>query len=371
MLIGIDAREICGRPTGAGRYLNALLSEWAEVPAARNHQFVLFAPEAPHAVPPPQFELQLVPGNGGTLWEQGALARAVNRARPAVFFAPAYSAPLRISSPVVLAMHDVSFAAHPEWFRWRERVRRNWFARRCARNARVVLTLSDHSRQEIVTRLGVSSRRIRVIPPGVRLPTASAPSEKAPSREALILFVGSIFNRRHLPDLIRAFAQIASKRPDVRLAIVGENRTHPHQDLNALVSDLELHPRVHIRSYEPDHVIAELYRRAGVFAFLSEYEGFGLPPLEALASGIPVVLTDTPVAREVFADAACYVPRGDIDEAARALHQLLFDSTSRADLLARASAVLRRYSWHQAARNTLAALEEAAATSDRPLTTDH
>jgi glycosyltransferase involved in cell wall biosynthesis len=363
VLIGIDAREICGKPTGVGRYVNALLAEWAELPAARSHRFLLFAPEAPlTALPSPQFELRLVPGDGGTWWEQGPLARAVTQAHPAVFFAPAYSAPLRISSAIVLAMHDVSFAAHPEWFRWRERVRRIWLARRSARKARVVLTLSEHARTEIVTRLGVASPRIRVIPLGVRLPTGSTPGALAgtPSRDALILFVGSIFNRRHLPDLIRAFAQVADQHPDVRLEIVGENRTHPHQDLNRLVTDLALQQRVRLRSYEPDAVVADLYRRASVFAFLSEYEGFGLPPLEALASGIPVVLTDTPVAREVFGEAARYVPRGDIDAVAHALAHLLIDSASRQDVLARASEVLGRYSWPRAARDTLTALEEAA-----------
>ena len=363
MLIGIDAREICGKPTGVGRYLNALLSEWAELPAARHHRFVLFAPERPPtALPSSQFDLQLVPGNGGTRWEQGALARAVNQTRPDVFFAPAYSVPLRISSPIVLTMHDVSFAAHPEWFRWRERVRRAWLARRGARKARLVLTVSEHARREIVTWLGVSASRIRVIPHGMRLPLPLAPDAAAreTTRDPLVLFVGSIFNRRHLPDLIRGFGQIVKEHAELQLDIVGENRTHPHQDLDGLVDGLNLHNRVRLRSYEPDAVVAALYRRASVFVFLSEYEGFALPPLEALASGIPVVLTDTPVAREVFGDAAWYVPRGDIDAVALALRHLLFEPSSRQEFLARASAVLGRYSWPRAARETLAALEEAA-----------
>jgi glycosyltransferase involved in cell wall biosynthesis len=293
------------------------------------------------------------------------LALAVTRTKPAVFFAPAYSAPLFIASAIVLAMHDVSFAAHPEWFRRPERIRRIWLARQSARKARIVLTLSDHSRREIVTRLGVPASRIRVIPLGVRLPVGRGqPPDEDPAREPVILFVGSIFNRRHLPDLIRAVAEVVKEHPEVRLEIVGENRTYPHQDLSRLVSALGLRERVAIRSYEPDSVVAELYKRASVFAFLSEYEGFGLPPLEALASGIPVVLTDTAVAREVFGDAAIYVPNGDVAAAARALSRLLSDSTSRANLLAHSPAVLGRYSWPRAARDTLAALEDAAKTSN-------
>jgi alpha-1,3-rhamnosyl/mannosyltransferase len=245
---------------------------------------------------------------------------------------------------------------------WRERVRRAWLARRSAQKATLVLADTTHGRGEILRHLGVLPARIRVVPPGVAvLGIASLPHHVIDSvREPTILFAGSIFNRRHLPDLIRAFAQIAPRHPDTRLEIVGENRTHPHQDLGALVSDLKLQDRVEIRSYESDAVLSQLYRKARVFAFLSEYEGFGLPPLEALAAGMPAVVTDTPVAREVCGDAARFAANGDVDGVVRHLEALLFDSQARRDVLDRAPAVLARYSWDRAARETLAALEEAA-----------
>jgi glycosyltransferase involved in cell wall biosynthesis len=174
-----------------------------------------------------------------------------------------------------------------------------------------------------------------------------------------VLYVGSVFNRRRLPDLIRAFKLVAIRVPGARLEIVGDNRTHPHEDLEAIATNEGLAERIGIRSYVPDAELAGLYRRASAFAFLSEYEGFGHPPLEALTCGVPGVLLDTGVARETCGDAALYVKRGDLQATAAALTSLLVDPAVRKRILSRAPTVLGRYSWKDAASKTLEALEAA------------
>jgi glycosyltransferase involved in cell wall biosynthesis len=366
--IAVDARELCGRRTGVGRYLSRLLESWRTLPEASGHEFVLYAPASPAgqdqaALPGAagaQVSIRVIPGGSGTWWEQVQLPRAVRRDRPDVLFAPAYTAPLLCGTPSVLTVHDLSFVAHPEWFPAKMRIRQRIVTTMAARRARLVLTDSAFSGDEIAGRLSVPRDRIRVIPLGLTSPAGTGQLATGRAREALVLFVGSIFNRRHLPETIEAVAAVASRHPEVRLEIVGDNRTFPRQDLEAVARSAGIGERTAIRSYVADEVLADLYARAGAFVFLSEYEGFGLTPLEALTSGVPIVVGETPVAREVYADAARYVGTGDVRGVASAVEELLYDADARASLLSRAPAVLARYSWDRAGRQTLHALTDAA-----------
>lgn len=353
MRIAVDARELAGHTTGVGRYLQRLLQEWglADVP----HHFTLYTPSPELACPPGlDAEIVVLPGRSGTRWEQVTLAAALRRDRPDVLLAPAYSAPIVASCPCVLAMHDVSFSAHPEWFGWREGARRRLLARLSARTAQVVVTGTAFSRDEVARYLGVAHDRIRVIPYGLGMAhSTSSPADRDP----LVLFVGSLFNRRHLPELIEGFAVVARDRPDLTLEIVGANRTHPRQDLHRLAAAQS--PAVRLRDWVDDLELQRLYRRARVFAFLSEYEGFGFTPLEALAAGATPVVLDTAVAREVLGPAAVYVARPDPQDVARGLQSAL-DSSVASRVAAAAPGVLSRYDWRDTARQTLQVLEEAA-----------
>lgn len=355
--IGVDARELLGARTGVGRYLGELLTRWTSRGDGARRRFLLYAPEPlPMAFDPGTVDLRIAGRGRGTLWEQTHLGRAAARDRPDVFFAPAYTAPLGIAAPLALTIHDISFVAHPEWFRPREGMRRRFVTRRSAARARVILTDSEFSRGEIAARLGVPADRIRVIPPGV---TPRAPAAPAP-REPLVLFVGSLFNRRRLPDLIEAFARATADLPEGRLEIVGDDRTWPPQDLAGLARRHGVEARTRVSRYLPDAALADLYGRASVFVFLSEYEGFGLTPLEALSAGVPIIVLDTPVAREVYRDAAHFVGRGDIAGTAAAIRAALTEPRFAAPILARAPAVLGLYSWDRAADLTLEALESIA-----------
>jgi glycosyltransferase involved in cell wall biosynthesis len=354
MRVAIDARELAGRPTGVGRYVSEILDAWAQVPAAAAHEFILCAPEPIHrSTSSLRLSTAIEPGRG-TTWEQWTLPGLIRRAQADVLFAPAYTAPIRCSVPTVLTIHDVSFAAHPEWFSWREGFRRRTLARMSARRAARVITESDFSKREIARHLGVDQSRIDVIYLGS--PKAPPPA----SREPLVLYVGSIFNRRHVPALIDGFARVAADHPTVRLELVGDNRTFPAIDLDAVIARSGAADRIRVRQYVSDADLASLYARASAFAFLSEYEGFGLTPLEAMAAGVPIVVLDTEVAREIYSAAAEYVSRPEPDLVAAALTRALDDDATRKRLLDAAGAQLQRYSWSECAHRTLQVLLASA-----------
>ena len=356
MRVAIDARELSGRPTGVGRYLTGLLDAWSNSEAARRHQWTLIAPAALAASSRWNAAVEVVGGEGGTIWEQATLPRAVRAARADVFFAPGYTAPLTVAAPLVLTIHDVSFFAHPEWFAFREGVRRRLITAWSARRARTVITDTEFSKREIQRFIGIDARRVRTIPLGL-----DARSTGGAQQDALVLYVGSVFQRRRVDRLIAAFDLVADRVPNARLEIVGENRTSPHIDLESVRRGCRHADQIAIRSYVDDATLASLYERASVFAFLSEYEGFGLTPLEALAGGVPPIVLDTPVARETCGAAARYVsPSASNEEIAAGIAALLTSADARRDVLRHRLDVLDRYDWSLAAAATLSVLEEAA-----------
>ena len=360
MRIGIDARELCGRPTGVGRYLAGLLREWSREEHARRHEFILYAPDTPDvSLDARRFRTRVIAGKSGTWWEQVQLPPVAGEDHLDLFFAPAYTAPLRLRVPIVLTIHDLSYIAHPEWFPLREGARRRFFTRHAAARARSILTISEFSRGEIIGRLGVPAERLHVVPLGLDPPGALARPATVHA-DATILYVGSIFNRRHVPDLIRAFGALVRTHPSARLDIVGDDRTYPHEDIARQIASAQLNDQATHYPYVPFERLRELYAGARAFAFLSEYEGQGMTPLEALAAGLPPVVLDTAVARETLGDAAVFVPLGNIDATARGLELALFDDPTRARILAAAPATLARYDWPRAARQVLAVLEASA-----------
>jgi glycosyltransferase involved in cell wall biosynthesis len=357
MKIGIDARELSGKPTGVGRYLGGLVREWTAPNASHGHEILLYSHqsiEPVHARSP----VRIVPGSGGTVWEQRDLRSAIASDRIDVLFSPAYSTPLFSTVPRVVALHDISFVARPEWFRWREGVRRRVLARRSASAARAVVTISEFSKREVIERLGTAGSRVHVIPPGIDRPCGGTGID-ATRTGANVLFVGSVFNRRHVPELIAAFERVADRHADAALQIVGDNRTHPRVDVAALVAGSRWRERIHWHQYLTESRLGELYADARAFAFLSEYEGLGLTPLEALACGIPSLLLDTAVARESCGSAAAYVSLDPIARIATELERLLYEADHRAALLSHAPATLSRYSWTMAASKTMRVLEDA------------
>jgi glycosyltransferase involved in cell wall biosynthesis len=252
-------------------------------------------------------------------------------------------------------IHDVSFVAHPEWFSWREGLRRRTLTRLGARRAARVITQSDFSKREITRLLGIDPSDIDVIYLGASSLQQPATTERLP----IVLYVGSLFNRRHIPELLEGFRRLAARLPEATLEIVGDNRTTPRIDVEQLIAASGVSDRVHWRSYISDTELAGLYSTASAFLFLSDYEGFGLTPVEAMSAGIPIVVLDTEISREIYGPAAEYVAWPDPDLIATSLERVLTADTHRSRLIEAGILQVERYSWRECAQRTLQVLLSA------------
>ena len=366
LAVGIDARELAGRPTGTGRYLRNLIRHWRE---SGDRLFCYF--NGPPALDPviahPAVTKRPL-GDGcarGIAWQERLAPKAARHDGVDVFFSPAYSCPLSLHVPRVTAVHDLSFYAWPQDFTWTDAFRRRVLVRLSLRASRLVPVCSDFTRRELARLFPDLAQKARHIPLGADEDLPSAPPrDEARARLGVtgpyVITVGAVLNRRCVPELLRASAKLVKRRPGLVLDVVGENRTHPRLDLEALADEAGVRPCVRLSGFVEDQALADRYGAADVAVFLSEYEGFGLPALEAAARGVPLVVSRAPAVGEVFRDAALLVDSRDENAIAAAVDRILADDGLRARLIARGRALAARHSWAETARLTREALLEAA-----------
>ncbi|HSD26239.1 MAG TPA: glycosyltransferase family 1 protein [Vicinamibacteria bacterium] len=366
LVVGIDARELAGRPTGTGRYLRNLVRHWRE-----SGDRLLCYFNGPPALDPvldhPSVVSRAV-GHGvspGVYWQERQLPPAAREDGLDVFFSPAYSCPLSLDLPRVTTVHDLSFFAHPQDFALLDGLRRRVLVRLSLRASRAVTVVSDFTRRELLRLFPDLDARVVHVPHGSDddmppLPPRAEARERLRIAGPFVITVGTVLNRRCLPELLRAASRLLPRHPGLVLDVVGENRTHPRLDLRSLVGSLDLDAHVRLSGFVEDAALADRYAAADAAVFLSEYEGFGLPALESLARGVPTVVSRAPALGEIFRDAAFLVePRAETAVAA-ALDRVLTDEALRARLVEAGRALAARHSWAEAARRTRDALREAA-----------
>ena len=366
LAIGIDGRELAGRPTGTGRYLRNLLRHWRE----SGDRLVVYFNGAPAADPvldhPAVTSRSAGDGTArGVVWQERDLPAAARRDGISVFFSPAYSCPLSLDVPRVTAVHDLSFFALPEDFAFADAARRRLLVAASLRASRRLLVCSEFTRRELARLFpDLAARAVHVpLGPDDDLPPPP-PREAARQRLGvdgpLLLTVGAVLNRRCLPELLRATALLRRAHPRLALDVVGENRTQPRVDLPALVARAGLEDHVRLSGFVDEPGLADRYAAADAAVFLSEYEGFGLPALEAAARGVPLLVSRSPSLGEIFGGAALVVDARDERAVASALDALLHDDGPRARLRAAGLELAGRHSWARTASLTREALHEAA-----------
>jgi glycosyltransferase involved in cell wall biosynthesis len=371
-----------GQPNvGMGQYLHGLLRWLPQV--APQHRYVLVLPAAAGAGPdlPPgvssvcaRTPFDRASQNLAKLYfEQVALPAAARRlARhlgPAVLLVPYFAPPLRSPVPVVTTVGDIIPLLLPE-YRGGPPVRAYMrLVRRAVRGSSHVLTFSGASRADIIARLGLPPHRVSSVP--LAAGDQYGPGDPAAAREEVarrygiggpfIYYVGGLDARKNLAVLLRAFALLHARGGPACLAIAGRALGKDRQlfpDLDSLIADLELGAAVR-RIDVPAEDGPLLYRACAAFAFPSRYEGFGLPPLEAMACGAPVVVSDASSLPEVVGPAALRVPPDDVLGWAAALGRVLADARLSTDLRAHGLARAAQFSYRRVAEETLAVLESA------------
>ena len=361
--------------TGSGQYLRHLVAAFADLPAKCAVRVLLPGIPPPPALGPVTFQtLPVRPGHRGkVLWEQVAVPRAARQMGADVLHVPYWAPPLRAAMPVVVTVHDLIPLLLPE-YRGGAAVRLyTHLVRVATTRAAVVLTDSEASRQDIVRHLRVHASRVQTI----HLAASSAyRPEPSPGdahvlaalglQPGYVLYLGGFDARKNLQAVCTAFAQLSQVVSNARLVIAGKL---PSGD-SAFAPDPRRLAReagipasaITFTGFVPDAQVPALYRGARVFIFPSTFEGFGLPPLEALSCGVPVVASQASSLPEVVGEGGLLVPPMERAALVHALQRLMTDDGLHADLRRRALQQAARFSWAQTAKLTLAAYGAGCST---------
>ena len=378
MRIGIDARFLTHPQAGGFRtYTRSLVAALADVD--HDNEYVLYvdrAPETPLALGP-NFTVRPVPATVplvGMAWrEQVELPRLAAQDHLDLFHAPSLTGPLRLDCPTVVTIHDMIWRRElPRRLSLNKHAVMDWYYRhvpeRAARRANAIITVSRASGDSITQGLGTPPEHVHVTYEAAhaRFRPVAEPDALAGVRakfglpDSFLLAMGSADPRKNVAGLLRAYAALpAQEQARCPLAIVWAN-PHLASGLAELGEALGIRPHLHFLQGVEDEDLVLLYNAATLFVFPSHYEGFGLPLLEAMACGTPVVASNNSSIPEIAGDAALLVDSNDDAALAGALAQVLSDEGLRARMAEQGKAQASEFSWARCARETMAVYQEAS-----------
>ena len=367
--IGIDAHAAEGSPSGNGSYVRGFLRALARLP--EDVEYVVYALDPGHAF---YAEFHAHPRvTVRRLWPRPALLRipvslAVVSCRDRLdALHVQYVGPPYHRGPLVVTIHDLAFLRIPRAFPRLQSLRLRWQVRANARRAAAVITGSEHSKRDLVEAYGVAESRVHVIPLAadpmldpVRDPTAvAAVRRKFGIAHRYVLSVGRLNARKNLIGLLRAFERVAPGLAEpAQLVIAGPRDFRADALDRAIASSTCAKDVLRVGAVSPED-LPVLLSGATAFAYPSLFEGFGLPPLEAMACGVPEICSNTTSLPEVVGDAALTFDPSWTDDIAAALRRVLGDSVLRDGLIARGRARGAQFSWRTTAELTLTVYRRA------------
>ncbi|GAC1359392.1 MAG: glycosyltransferase family 1 protein [Ktedonobacteraceae bacterium] len=383
MKIGINAHFFKYPSTGIGQYLLHLLNTMLEIDQGNEYCILDAGSSAPpgfrHAQ---QHSIHPVPAWAAhnshiaqLVWEQWTCPSAAREAQVDVVHNPYFASPLLPRVPTVITIPDLIHFRVPQYLQgWSKKAYMQINMRASAR-ATMIITLSEHAKQDIIDLTNIPAERIQVIyiAAGDEFYPLRDPALLANVRaryglgERYVFYLGGLDRRKNVLQLVRAFAQLCVHiaDPDLQLFIAGDPDSYAGKealfpDPRPVAAALGITDRVVCRFVEEQDKAA-LYSGAAVFVFPSLYEGFGLTPLEAMKCGAPVICSNRASLPEVVGDAAVSLDPQDTQALVAAMYAVLTQSTLRADLCARSLRQAALFSWQKTAEQTIAVYEEVFA----------
>ena len=381
MKIGINALFLQTPASGSGQYLIHLLKALTEIDKQNEYILLGAKPLARDSSDLP-YHVSPVPTFAGSsenieklVWEQFTGPAAARRAGVDLLHVPYFAPPLFPRTPTVITIHDVIPLRLPLYRAGTKVEAYMRLVARAAHKATLIITVSQHARQDIIDALKIPAERVRVIyeAAGDEYTPVTDPTALATVRaryglgEQYIFYLGGLDQRKNVLQLVRAFAHLYRQleNPNLQLFISGDpaKQNGPlFPDPRPVAAALGVTNQVIYRFVEDEDKPA-VYGGASLFVFPSLYEGFGLPPLEAMSCGAPVICSNRTSLPEVVGDAAISIDPDDISAMVEAMRSVLANSALRDDLRARSLQHVAQFSWRKAAAETLAAYEETLARS--------
>ncbi len=367
MQIGVDARLMYHQPAGISRYTWHLLHALAKLNQRDTFTIFQHRKHRPPLIAQPNFRRATLFAPVHTRLEQFMLPLELLLHPLDLLHSPDFIPPLHAAVPTVITVHDLAFLHWPH-FLTKDSAAYYGQIDRAVRRARHIIVPSESTRQDLIAQLGVPHNKVSVIYEAadarfVPLPQEATRQEvcrKFGLPPTYVLFVGTIEPRKNVNGLLHAFRYLLDKYGlrDVGLAIAG-GKGWLYEETLATIETLHLQKQTFLLGRVSDEDLHKLYVGARCHVHAAHYEGFGLPPLEAMACGTPTIVSNVSSLPEVVGDAALLVHPKNWEEIAVALHRLLTDDDLHAELRAKGLQRARCFSWEIAARKTLEVYRQA------------